>query len=143
MPGACTGAYLGADFTEGHRHRLDDAGWIVHLPRGADALLGAANGALLSATGLALMAAGSSSWGRFVAARAWLALRRRTPWRLVAFLEDARHREVLREVNGYYEFRHRLLQRHLAEPDPAVPVGAPAGPSVTAVPTSTGPDSTQ
>ncbi|MFI1095407.1 NACHT domain-containing protein [Streptomyces sp. NPDC020917] len=140
VPGAFTGAYLGASIKEGRRHpQLDGVTLIGHLPRAAEALLGAACGALLSATGLALMAAGSSSWGRFLIARAWLALRGRTPWRLMAFLEDARHREVLREANGYYEFRHKLLQRHLAEHPPAAPVREEAA----VVPTRTGPDSTR
>lgn len=140
VPGAFTGAYLGASVKDGRRRpQLDDVTLIDHLPRGVEALLGAGGGALLSATGLGLMAMGSSSWGRFMTARPWLALRGHTPWRLMAFLEDARDREVLREVNGYYEFRHRLLQRHLVEPAPSAPVRA----DVDAVPTSTGPDSTR
>ncbi|SEO86941.1 NACHT domain-containing protein [Actinacidiphila rubida] len=139
VPGAFTGAYLGASIKDGRRRpQLDDVTLIDHLPRGVEALLGAASGALLSATGLGLMAAGSSSWGRFLTARIWLALRGHTPWRLVAFLEDARDRGVLREVNGYYEFRHRLLQRHLAEPVPAAVPPARAVPRPgAAVPTGT------
>jgi hypothetical protein len=44
----------------------------------------------------------------------WLALRRKTPWRLQHFLEDAHHRSVLRQSGATYEFRHAVLQRRLA-----------------------------
>lgn len=130
VAGACTGAYLGASIKAGRRTpQLDGVSLIAALPTGVETLLGAAAGALLSATGLGLMALGSSAWGRFLSARAWLALRGRLPWRLLAFVEDARERGVLRQVNGYYEFRHRLLQRHLAEEQAAAPgVAAPGGP---------------
>ncbi|MDQ0938656.1 NACHT domain-containing NTPase [Streptomyces sp. V1I1] len=135
VPGALTGAYLGASIKDGRRTpQLDDVTLIDELPTAIEALMGAAGGALLSATGLGLMAIGSSSWGRFVATRSWLAVRGHTPRRLMAFVEDARERGVLRQMNGYYEFRHRLLQRHLAEPARAV---------ASAADTSTGPDSTQ
>ncbi|QGK70310.1 hypothetical protein GIY23_12950 [Allosaccharopolyspora coralli] len=43
-----------------------------------------------------------------------LALRRRTPWRLMRFLEDARTRHVLRTVGPVYQFRHAKLQDRLA-----------------------------
>ncbi|WP_433887595.1 NACHT domain-containing protein [Streptomyces sp. CA-111067] len=135
VAGALTGGYLGASIKDGRRTpQLDDVTLIGRLPSAVEALLGAAGGALLSATGLGLMAFGSSSWGRFVITRGWLALRGRTPRRLMAFVEDARERGVLRQANGYYEFRHRLLQHHLAEPVRAV---------ASAPDTSTGPDSTQ
>ncbi|WP_181764143.1 NACHT domain-containing protein [Streptomyces albidus (ex Kaewkla and Franco 2022)] len=117
VAGALTGAYLGASIKDGRRvPQLDDVTLIDQLPTAVEALMGAAAGALLSATGLGLMAIGSSSWGRFVITRVWLAVRGRTPMRLMAFVEDARERGILRQMNGYYEFRHRLLQRHLAEP---------------------------
>ncbi|MGW3037120.1 NACHT domain-containing protein [Streptomyces sp. NPDC001178] len=135
IPGALTGAYLGASLKSGRRTpQLDDVSLIDKLPIAVEALMGAAGGALLSATGLGMMAIGSSSWGRFVATRGWLALHGRTPLRLVAFVEDARKRGVLRQMNGYYEFSHRQLQRHLAGPVRAV---------ASAADTSTGPDSTQ
>jgi hypothetical protein len=43
-----------------------------------------------------------------------LAVRRRTPVRLVRFLEDARDRNVLRTVGPVYQFRHARLQDRLA-----------------------------
>lgn len=142
VPGALTGAYLGAALEEGHRTpQLDDVALIDELPSAAEALLGAASGALLSSVGLGMMALGSSAWGRFIPARAWLALRGHTPRRLIRFLEDARKRGVLRQVNGYYEFRHDLLHRHLAETDPAVPFRSPA--PAPAADTRTGPVNSQ
>jgi len=55
-------------------------------------------------------------WGDFFLARCWLALwGRRLPWRLSAFLADAHHRGVLRQVGATYQFRHLELQRRLAE----------------------------
>ncbi|MFE6359926.1 hypothetical protein ACFVP3_07955 [Streptomyces sp. NPDC057806] len=141
VPGALTGAYLGAALKEGHRTpELDDVTLIDELPRAAEALLGAASGALLSSVGLGMMALGSSAWGRFLPSRLWLALRGHTPRRLIRFTEDARERGVLRQVNGYYEFRHALLHRHLAETQgPDAPSRSPA----PAAATRTGPDSSQ
>lgn len=56
----------------------------------------------------------SQAWPRFVLVRAWLALRGKLPWRLMAFLADARRREILRQVGGVYQFRHIRLQETLA-----------------------------
>jgi hypothetical protein len=44
-----------------------------------------------------------------------LAMRWRTPIRLMRFLEDARNRNVLRTVGPVYQFRHARLQDRLAE----------------------------
>ncbi|WP_328871527.1 hypothetical protein OHT76_16165 [Streptomyces sp. NBC_00287] len=141
VPGALTGAYLGAALKEGRRTpQLDDVTLIDELPTAVEALLGAASGALLSSVGLGMMALGSSAWGRFIPSRAWLALRGHTPRRLIKFTEDARTRGVLRQSNGFYEFRHELLHRHLAETEgPAAPSRSPA----PAADTRTGPARTQ
>lgn len=48
---------------------------------------------------------------------AQLAARRRTPLRLMRFLEDARNRNVLRTVGPVYQFRHARLQDRLAGQD--------------------------
>jgi hypothetical protein len=53
-------------------------------------------------------------WGMFALTRAWLAMRGRLPFRLVAFLADAHQRGVLRQVGAVYQFRHIELQRRLA-----------------------------
>lgn len=127
IAGALIGAYLGGSFPAGHRHQVDDLP-ILTLPTPVLALLGALGGGALSAVGLALMAVGSSAWGRFLLTRVWLSARRSTPLRLMKFLRDARQHEVLRQVNGYYEFRHSLLQDYLADPNSGVSAGPPASP---------------
>ena len=55
-----------------------------------------------------------SSCGRFIVVRGWLALRGRLPWRLLEFLDDAHRLGVLRQAGAVYQFRHALLQDHLA-----------------------------
>ncbi|MFG2196823.1 NACHT domain-containing protein [Streptomyces sp. NPDC048639] len=56
-----------------------------------------------------------TAWVDFAVARTYLAARRRVPWRLMTFLQDAHeHRGVLRQVGAVYHFRHIDLQRHLA-----------------------------
>jgi hypothetical protein len=51
---------------------------------------------------------------RFYIVSWWLALRRRAPWRLARFLDDAREKGVLRQAGPTWEFRHDLLKDHLA-----------------------------
>lgn len=72
--------------------------------------LGFVGGAVL---GLVTGVAGTA-WGRFQAARAWLALTGRLPWRLVSFLAHAHAAGVLRQNGSVYQFRHALFQDHLA-----------------------------
>ncbi|WP_285229387.1 trypsin-like peptidase domain-containing protein [Streptomyces benahoarensis] len=56
-----------------------------------------------------------TAWGQWVAlARIWLPLTGRAPWALIAFLDDARRRGVLRRAGAVYQFRHASLQDHLA-----------------------------
>jgi len=54
-------------------------------------------------------------WPSYMMARAWLAKDGKVPWRLVAFLADARDRGVLRQVGANYQFRHIEQQKQLAE----------------------------
>ncbi|MEW1772377.1 hypothetical protein [Streptomyces sp. NPDC086777] len=82
----------------------------------------------MGATAVAL-----GAWGRFAVARVWLGATGRLPWRLMAFLEDAHRRGVLRRSGAYFEFRHLRLQSHLAHDGtpagiPPRPREAPAGP---------------
>ncbi|MGI5453322.1 NACHT domain-containing protein [Streptomyces sp. CA-249302] len=81
-----------------------------------------------------------SAWGRFTVTRVWLAATGRMPWRLMAFLEDAHRRGVLRRSGAYFEFRHLRLQGHLAGEDVSgrgVPVSpAPPPPVPPAVPST-------
>lgn len=75
---------------------------------------------IASAIGFGLVAAlsgyGDSAWGFFLLSRSWLALTGRLPFRLMAFLEDAYQRGVLRQYGPVYQFRHQHLQESLAGP---------------------------
>jgi len=53
------------------------------------------------------------SWSTSLAC-ALLALRWRSPIRLMHFLDDARERNILRTIGPVYQFRHARLQDHLA-----------------------------
>ena len=57
------------------------------------------------------------SWSSSLAF-AQLAASKRTPVRLVRFLEDAHRRSVLRTVGPVYQFRHARLQDRLAAQEP-------------------------
>jgi len=85
---------------------------VVALPgdRGGLAHVGTQLWLPLGTAALAL-----SAWGRFTVARVWLAVTGRMPWRLMAFLEDAHRRGVLRRSGACFEFRHLRLQAHLAQ----------------------------
>jgi NACHT domain len=60
---------------------------------------------------------GNTAWPAFVTAALWLALRRRLPFRLITFLDDAHRLGLLRVVGPVYQFRHSDLQRHLVAGD--------------------------
>jgi hypothetical protein len=62
----------------------------------------------------ALYAFGVSAWGGFTVARLYLWGTGRLPRRLMAFLEDAHARGVLRQSGGVYRFRHIELRDRLA-----------------------------
>ncbi|MFF4159248.1 NACHT domain-containing protein [Streptomyces sp. NPDC001678] len=56
-----------------------------------------------------------TAWGQWaVFSRIWLPLTGRLPWAVVAFLEDAYRRGVLRQAGAVYQFRHARLRDHLA-----------------------------
>lgn len=68
--------------------------------------------AIACSTGYVL---GMTAWGQWlVFARIWLPLTGQLPWTVVAFLEDACQRGVLRQSGPYYQFRHARVQAHLA-----------------------------
>jgi hypothetical protein len=70
----------------------------------------------------------SGPWGYFTQTRVWLAVSGRLPLRLMAFLDDAHRRGILRQNGAVYEFRHVLLQRHLAKrPARSAPADRPSG----------------
>ena len=65
------------------------------------------------------------SWSWSIAAGIALATRGRLPWRPLAFLEDARERQVLRREGGVYRFRHTVLQARLARTPPTLDLSDP------------------
>ncbi|WP_344022685.1 NACHT domain-containing protein [Streptomyces luteireticuli] len=69
-----------------------------------------------------------TAFGQWVVfSRVWLPLTGRLPWHVVAFLEDAYRRGVLRQAGAVYQFRHGRLQEHLARTHRAP--GAPRRPT--------------
>ncbi|WP_129796610.1 NACHT domain-containing protein [Streptomyces sp. F001] len=84
---------------------------ISALRRGST--LGTMHTELWVPVGTSALALGA--WGRMGAARIWLAVTGRAPWRLMQFLEEAHRRGVLRQSGAHYEFRHLRLQNRLAE----------------------------
>lgn len=55
-----------------------------------------------------------TAWGRWVVlVRLWLPLIGRLPWPMLAFLDDACRRGVLRQTGAVYQFRHARLQDQL------------------------------
>lgn len=63
--------------------------------------------------GTAVTSPGSAAIGTALAA-VQLRIRHKIPLRLIAFLEDARNRHLLRTVGPVYQFRHARLQARLA-----------------------------
>jgi len=55
-----------------------------------------------------------TSWGRFVLARLCFAMTLQLPWRLMAFLDDAHRRGILRRAGAVYQFRHVEIRNSLA-----------------------------
>ncbi|MEV0430302.1 NACHT domain-containing protein [Micromonospora sp. NPDC050495] len=76
-----------------------------------------------------------SEWGPFCFVRLYLACTGQTPLRILAFLDEAHDRGVLRQAGGVYQFRHSTLQSHLAAaagvPTAAVRDGVTGGDPVT------------
>ena len=56
-----------------------------------------------------------TAWGQWVLSRIWLSLTGRLPWAMVAFLDDAYQRGVLRQAGAVYQFRHARLQKYLSD----------------------------
>ncbi|MCM4083413.1 NACHT domain-containing protein [Paractinoplanes hotanensis] len=84
--------------------------WLVgSTPIGSTAVAAAAVYATTAG-----LAAGGWTWIQFRLAHARLAWDHWLPWRLGAFLDDAHRNGVLRQAGSVYQFRHALLQDHLA-----------------------------
>ncbi|MEV7871106.1 NACHT domain-containing protein [Streptomyces sp. NPDC088124] len=85
-----------------------------------------------------ILALAASAWPHYLTARLVLAADGGLPWRLQAFLADARRLGVLRQVGPVHQFRHARLQHHLAgvpelprprpRPEPSGTVPAPTDP---------------
>ncbi|NUP64449.1 MAG: NACHT domain-containing protein [Nonomuraea sp.] len=63
---------------------------------------------------VAACGAGLSTWIDYTVIRLRLAAKGLLPWRLWAFLEDQHRRQTLRQSGTAWQFRHALLQHHLA-----------------------------
>ena len=73
---------------------------------------------LAAGLGFGLYRSGTqTAWPSYVFTRGWLAFHHRLPWRLMAFLDDAHRRGVLRQAGAVYQFRHIQLQHRLANRD--------------------------
>ncbi|MCP2166643.1 NACHT domain-containing protein [Goodfellowiella coeruleoviolacea] len=84
----------------------------------AAAIPGAISGGVAGVLARGLM---GTAWAWFLVARTVLAVRRRLPWRLVGFLQDAYARGVLRQAGSAYQFRHARMQDRLATRPPDGP----------------------
>ncbi len=91
-------------------------------------LVGLGTTLMVKRAGTAASAPGSAAIDT-AAALVQLAIRHKIPLRLIAFLEDARSRNLLRTVGPVYQFRHATLQDRLAQPTREVPSRIQAGPS--------------
>jgi hypothetical protein len=90
-------------------------GNLIALDRSVpDAVRNGISAGLGGAFVLALAFGFTAAWPRYQAARLWLALRRKLPWRLAAFLAEAHRIGVLRRHGATYQFRHASLQDRLA-----------------------------
>ncbi|MDH6136701.1 transcriptional regulator with XRE-family HTH domain [Kitasatospora sp. MAA4] len=88
-------------------------GWVGHLHWAWFG--GLVIGAIGGLTGTVSYVLTFTAWGQWLLfTRIWLPLTGRLPWATVAFLDDAYHRGVLRQVGAVYQFRHARLQSHLS-----------------------------
>ncbi|WP_405182549.1 hypothetical protein OG225_16795 [Nocardia sp. NBC_01377] len=90
------------------------SGGMIGFPVGF--LIGPWGGIIFGiATGLA-NGIGNSAWGRWgVLTRGWLWATGKLPRRLLAFLDDAHQRGVLRQSGPVYRFRHKQLAEYLRD----------------------------
>ncbi|MDH2426453.1 tetratricopeptide repeat protein [Sphaerisporangium sp. TRM90804] len=86
---------------------------IAFIPDALDARVAVLVTALVSGANAGL-AAGWRTWIRYRLTHLSLVARGLLPWRLWRFLEDAHLRGVLRQAGTGWQFRHLLVQTHLA-----------------------------
>ncbi|MFF8945171.1 hypothetical protein ACF1A5_23395 [Streptomyces sp. NPDC014864] len=91
-----------------------DLGWQSFTGSGSTGLTGW-DAVILGSVGAAfsLLVLLTRAWPRFCLVRFVLGVRRKLPFRLMAFLEQARDRQILRQVGSTYQFRHARLQERL------------------------------
>ncbi len=80
----------------------------------ADGLTAGFFGALGAALASVVVLILTSPWGQYARAHIVYVMRGQLPWRLMSFLEDCHRIGVLRQLGQAYQFRHALLQDHLA-----------------------------
>ncbi|WP_422733870.1 NACHT domain-containing protein [Micromonospora sp. WMMD558] len=96
--------------------QLDPSDWVSRV-----------SAAVVPGVAVGLLVLLTRAWPRFLVARAYLAVRGQLPWRLPAFLAEARARGLLRESGGMYQFHHARLQERLASrPAAEAPQVSPA-----------------
>lgn len=88
---------------------------LLYLPGGMEEQTGYIGVSFLAWIFVGPFAVFLSAWGWFLVTRFWLCGTGRLPWRLMAFLDEAHRRGVLRQAGAAYEFRHARLQEQLAE----------------------------
>ncbi|EOD63028.1 hypothetical protein H480_39130 [Amycolatopsis vancoresmycina DSM 44592] len=86
----------------------------LELGLGTGLVIGPALGILLAVSGTVTGAIGTNAFLSLNFSATELAATRNTPVRMMAFLEDARSRHILRTVGPAYQFRHAKLHDHLA-----------------------------
>ncbi|GAA2219758.1 hypothetical protein GCM10009850_121310 [Nonomuraea monospora] len=118
---AITG-WLGALF---FRSELDGA---LHAAAG-----GAVGGIAVTVMAAAVFAFANVAWPAFTVACVLLALSRRLPLRLMAFLRDMHRAGMLRQTGRLYQFRHAALEDRLTAPTPS-PAPGPQVPERDAAP---------
>lgn len=85
-------------------------------------ILGLGGRLMIKRVGSAAVTSPGSAATETALAAVQLAIRHKIPLRLIAFLEDARSRHLLRTVGPVYQFRHANLKDRLAEaPRPSTP----------------------
>jgi hypothetical protein len=113
LGGAVAGVIGGTLGSTGQGDRL---GLIVTLHSHlAEAALGAGTGFVLGSFGLAVMVQANNAWGKLVITRPALALRGKTPLRLMSFLDAAQQAGILRSLGPQYDFSSDLYRQRLVD----------------------------
>ncbi|MGR6922981.1 hypothetical protein ACU635_52740 [[Actinomadura] parvosata] len=96
---------------------LEAASWVAAVIGAAAG--GAVGGIVVTVLAAAVFAFANVAWPAFTVACVLLALSRRLPLRLMAFLDDMHRVGMLRQTGRRHQFRHAALQDRLAGLRPA------------------------